>query len=49
MEKILRSLTYKFENIICLIEESKNLEKMNINESMGSIHKQGINKYAQSK
>jgi gag-polypeptide of LTR copia-type len=37
VEKILRSLTDTFENVICTIEESKNLTELSINELVGSL------------
>lgn len=42
MEKILRSLTNDFENIFCVIEESKNLPTLSIEEFSRSLkaHKQ---------
>jgi len=37
IEKILQSLTDDFENVVCAIEESRNLEEMTINDLKGSI------------
>ncbi|KAJ4756551.1 polyprotein [Rhynchospora pubera] len=37
VEKILRSLTDNFENVVCAIEESKNLEEMTIDELSSSL------------
>jgi gag-polypeptide of LTR copia-type len=42
VEKILRSLTGNFENVVCVIEESKDLAKLTVDELAGSLeaHKQ---------
>jgi gag-polypeptide of LTR copia-type/Domain of unknown function (DUF4219) len=37
VEKILRSLTYTFENVVCVIEESKNLAELSVDELAGSL------------
>ncbi|XP_074353045.1 uncharacterized protein LOC141692213 [Apium graveolens] len=37
VEKILRSLNEKFENIICAIEESKNISEMKVDDLVGSL------------
>jgi gag-polypeptide of LTR copia-type len=37
VEKILRSLTGNFENVVCVIEESKNLAKLTVDELVGSL------------
>jgi gag-polypeptide of LTR copia-type len=37
MEKILRSLTDTFENIVCAIEESKNLAELSVDEFTSSL------------
>lgn len=38
VEKVIRPLTLKFEYIITIIKESKDLSTMIENEFMGSIH-----------
>ena len=37
VEKILRSLTNNFENVVCAIEESKDLAKFSVDELVGSL------------
>jgi gag-polypeptide of LTR copia-type len=37
VEKILRSLTDNFENVVCAIEESKDLAKLTVDELAGSL------------
>jgi gag-polypeptide of LTR copia-type len=37
VEKILRSLTGNFENVVCVIEESKDLAKLTVDELAGSL------------
>jgi C4-type Zn-finger protein len=37
VEKILRSLTDTFENMVCAIEESKNLTELIVDELAGSL------------
>jgi gag-polypeptide of LTR copia-type len=37
VEKILRSLTDTFENVVCAIEESKNLAELSVDELADSL------------
>jgi len=37
VEKILRSLTNDFENVVCVIEESKDLSKLTVEEVVESL------------
>jgi gag-polypeptide of LTR copia-type len=37
LKKILRSLTGNFENVVCVIEESKHLAKLTVDELAGSL------------
>lgn len=37
VEKILRSLTDDFENIVCVIEESNDLSMLSVEEFVGSL------------
>jgi hypothetical protein len=50
IEKVLRSLSSKFEHVIVAIEESKDLENLTIEELLGSlqVHEQGMQKNANS-
>jgi hypothetical protein len=47
MEKILRSLTYKFNYIVCSIEESKDIDSLSIDELQSSliVHEQKFHKH----
>nr|GEZ08408.1 retrovirus-related Pol polyprotein from transposon TNT 1-94 [Tanacetum cinerariifolium] len=49
IEKILRSLNKKFENVVCVIEEAKDLEELTIEELAGSLeaHEQSKNRKKQ--
>lgn len=46
IEKVLRSLTPKFEHVVVAIEESKELEKLSVDELIGSleVHEQRMQK-----
>ena len=50
VEKILRSLANKFEHVVVAIEESKDMETLSIEESMGflEVHEQHMEKYSSS-
>ena len=50
MEKLLRSLTSKFEHVVAAIEESKNLEEISIEELLRSlqVHEQRMKKKVSS-
>jgi ribosomal protein S20 len=37
VEKILRSLTNTFENVVCVIEETKNLAELSVDELAGAL------------
>ena len=50
VEKILRFLANKFEHVLVAIEESKDMETLSIEESMGflEVHEQRMEKYSSS-
>ncbi|XP_077249473.1 uncharacterized protein LOC143888980 [Tasmannia lanceolata] len=50
VEKVLRSLPNKFDHIVAVIEESKDLSKYSMNELMGSLqtHEQRLNRTAEN-
>ena len=50
VEKILRSLTDEYENVVCAIEESKDLSELSVEELAGSLtaHEQRRKKKQQS-
>ena len=37
IEKILRSMTSRFDYVVCLVEESNNLDTLTIDELQGSL------------
>ena len=45
VEKILRSMTPKFNYVVCAIEELKDLDHLSVDELQGSllVHKQKMN------
>ena len=47
VEKILRSLPQKFEHVVAVIEETKDLTKLSQYELMGSLeaHEERVNRY----
>ncbi|XP_049390134.1 uncharacterized protein LOC125854596 [Solanum stenotomum] len=50
VEKILRSLTLKYDYVVCSIEESKNIDKLSLDEFQSSllVHKQKMNRSSSS-
>ncbi|KAI4325856.1 hypothetical protein MLD38_031220 [Melastoma candidum] len=48
LEEILKSLPQKFEHVVTVIEEMKDLAEISIHEMMGSleVHEKRVNKYA---
>ncbi|KAG6481465.1 hypothetical protein ZIOFF_058069 [Zingiber officinale] len=48
VEKVLRSLPQKFEHVVAVIEETKNLRELSVYELMGSLeaHERRISKYS---
>lgn len=46
VEKVLRSLTPKFDHVVAAIEESKDLTTLSVNHLMGSLHKVRMNRAA---
>jgi gag-polypeptide of LTR copia-type len=49
VKKILRSLTNDFENIVCAIEESKNLAEITVDELSSSLEAHEQKKRRKSK
>ena len=50
MEKILRSLPYKYDNLVMTIEEEKGLIVLTMDELMGTLqtHEHSINRFSSS-